>query len=127
MVVAADGAHRPAVLWYAGQEWLSCLTVPRMHVDDPRLPQRLRDELPVVIQGTGFADVARAKWTLDYLAANCGDGSRFTVYSAPTPHFRFSDSKHNSGGCALHSPVPFTCVCRGCDDPATGSPCRTPV
>lgn len=81
------------------QAWLSGLPVPKYHFTDPRLRQRLRDELPVVIQGTGLVDVACAKWTLAYLVRECKPENRFTVYGSPNKYFRFSSPTKNAGGC----------------------------
>ncbi len=80
------------------QEWLEGVPVPKYCKNDPRIFQRMKDELPVVIQGTGVVDVLTTKWTLSYLSRAALPTNKFNVFISSNKIFQFSDKSKNSGG-----------------------------
>ncbi|KAF4519900.1 hypothetical protein B566_EDAN008276 [Ephemera danica] len=65
--------------------------IPRLEYSDARVDEFIAKDRPVVITGTCLVAPA-AKWTLEYLAHNIGQGE-FTVYFSKNHVFKYFDEK----------------------------------
>ncbi|RZF37054.1 hypothetical protein LSTR_LSTR012397 [Laodelphax striatellus] len=73
-------------------DFLSLESIPRLHVDDPRVKELIAAKRPVVITNSQLVGSA-LKWDLDYLQENMGSGKCTVIYSHNHKFKFYDDSK----------------------------------
>ncbi|EDO30815.1 predicted protein [Nematostella vectensis] len=70
---------------------LDVIQVPRLHYQDPKATEIIKNECPVVLTDSDIISSAM-KWDIEYLRENIGDGD-FAVYASEDNKFMYYDEK----------------------------------